>query len=93
MAKQVVVLCASQPDGSHIHRLRDFGEELFVKFRSGDQAVINLEEVDRATDRFVVHVAKRGSARRIARAIEVKMDRHFPDGIASIAIEDIEKKE
>ena len=57
-------------------------------FRSTEEAIVSLDAVDRATDRFVVRVAKRASLRRVARKIEARMKKHFPDGIASVSIED-----
>ena len=78
-------------DGTHVSRLRDFGEDLFRMFRSGDDAVVDLGAIDSATDQIAVSVNRKGQFRRVLRKIEVHADRSFPDGIATVWAEDVKQ--
>ena len=45
------------PEKSTIHRIRNFGEDLWRSFREEKRITVNLEEVDRAQDQiaYLVH--------------------------------------
>ncbi len=77
-------------DGTHVPRLRDFGEVIWLMFRDGRHVVADLGEIDRATERFSIVVKHKRQLRRVLQAIEPLTAKHFPDRIASIAIEDTE---
>jgi hypothetical protein len=90
MRKQIVITVERLADGSHMPRLRDFGEDLWRMFRSGDEVLIDLDKVDRADERFSLIIKHNRRFRRILGEIEDLMEEQFPDRIASIAIEDAE---
>jgi hypothetical protein len=43
---------------SLISRIHDFGEDLYMAFRGGRQAHIDIADIDRATDRICVTTIK-----------------------------------
>lgn len=59
-------------------------------FRSGDEVLIDLDEVDRADERFSLIIKHNRRFRRVLGEITNLMEEQFPDRIASIAIEDAE---
>jgi len=58
---------------------------------SGDDAVVDLGAVDRATDQIAVSVNHKRQYRRLLRKIEVHAGRCFPDGIATLRAEDVKQ--
>ena len=41
-------------DGVLVHRIRNFGEDLWKEYRDSDDAEVNLDAVDRATTRLEI---------------------------------------
>lgn len=74
-------------DDTAIHRIRNFGEALFVMFREDGWAEVSLAEVDRATNRLVVTVRSARRVRRIAANIEGLLVEHHLDAIARLTQE------
>ena len=88
--KRIVFSFERLADDTHIPRLRDFGEVLFLMFRDGHHVVVDLDEVDGATERFAIVVKHERQLRRTLQVIEPIMAKHFPDHIASISIVKVE---
>jgi hypothetical protein len=88
MKRTVYIRVEHVADGTHVDRLRNFGEDLFRMFRSADEAVVDIDAVDRATDQIAVTMHRKSQHRRVLRKIEVHAARAFPDGIASVWVED-----
>ncbi|MBL8591966.1 MAG: hypothetical protein JNK01_04725 [Devosia sp.] len=56
--------------GSLVHRLRNFGEEVFHQLRDTNWGEIGLDEVDLATSEFAVRGIKQAERRRLARWLQ-----------------------
>jgi hypothetical protein len=86
MAWLIVINFNVGPDRSYdIHRIRNFGEELYHRCRDDGWASISLAEVDRATDQLRVSVRSARRVRRIAQMIDKLLAKHFLSGIAQLS--------
>jgi len=65
---------SSGRDGN-IHRLRNFGEELYRAFKDDKWASVDLDDVDQATNRLVVHVYSARRVRSTSSVISKLLDR------------------
>jgi hypothetical protein len=65
-----------------IHRVRNFGEELFHACKEDGWASVSLQEIDRATNQICVTVRSTRRIRRISSMIDKLLDSH---GLAAIA--------
>jgi hypothetical protein len=65
-----------------IHRVQNFGEELFHACKEDGWASVSLQEIDRATNQLCVTVRSTRRIRRISSMIDKLLDRH---GLAAIA--------
>ncbi|MDX8532592.1 hypothetical protein RFM41_34095 [Mesorhizobium sp. VK25A] len=54
-----VRICFIDPDKSTIHRIRNFGEDLWRRFRDNKHVEIDLKEIDRAKDDIAYFVHAR----------------------------------
>jgi len=68
--------------GAEIHRIRDFGEDLYRKFRVSGLAEIDLAEVDRATERIVVTDIKKRSYHSVEQIVRKLLTPHHFDASA-----------
>ena len=84
--KRIVFTFERLADQTHIHRLRNFGEDLFHAFRNDRHVLVDLDEIDRATERFSILVKHNRQLRRILQAVDPVTARHFPDRIAAISV-------
>ena len=75
MAFRLVVEFPS-PTHDDIHRIRNFGEDLFRQFQANAWAEISIDGVDRATDRLIVTVRQRKQVRRVEALIQTTLARH-----------------
>jgi hypothetical protein len=57
-----------------IHRLRNFGEEVWTQAREAEWGTVNLREVDRATTQFSVTDVHAKKLRRLTGWIQEKAD-------------------
>ena len=86
MSRQILIDFTLGLDrGYDIHRIRNFGEELYVRCREDGWASISLAEVDRATDQLRVRVRSGRRVRRIAQMIDALLVRHFLSDIARMS--------
>ena len=60
-----------------IHRMRNFGEDLWRACRDDGWASITLDEVDKATKQLCVTVRVARRVRRIAAMIQKLLERHY----------------
>jgi hypothetical protein len=73
MARQIIIDFDSPAD---VHRVRNFGEDLYGACRDDGWASISLAEVDRATNQLRVTVRSARRVRRVAAMIEKLLERH-----------------
>jgi hypothetical protein len=48
--RNIIIAFSGPHDGTLIHRIRNFGEDLYGHFRDTGQAEMDIAEVDRVTD-------------------------------------------
>jgi hypothetical protein len=70
-----------------LHRVRNFGETLFVHFREHGRGSISLEEVDRATNTLVVEGVRNRDLRRTVQGIRQMAEVEFPERTPEIIAE------
>jgi len=68
-----------------IHRIRNFGEALYVAFKQSGKAEIDLSEVDRATNHFHVDDIKTRQVRTVFSLISKMLERHNLARIAQLS--------
>jgi len=86
MPRRIIIDSDAEPDErALIHRVRNFGEDLFRACREDGWAEISLDEVDRATNQLIVKVGSARRERRIAAMIEALLARHFFTGKARLS--------
>lgn len=67
MAHEIIIDFAAEGDQPSVHRVRNFGEDLYRALNVEGWAAISLDDVDRATDQLRVTVfSQRGSVGRQA---------------------------
>lgn len=87
MAWSLVIDFDVQPgDGVFIHRMRNFGEDLWRACKTDGWASMSLDEIDRATNQLTVTVATASKVRRTARMASKLMESHFLAPPARITI-------
>ena len=84
MTKQITIILkgessATWPDGSLVHRFRNFGEDLYREFASSGQAEISLEEIDSAVSELRVFVKGRSKVGVVSSSIERILQQHKLD--------------
>ena len=86
MTRKIVIDFDAQPD-QHvlIHRVRNFGEDLYRACRDDGWAEVSLDEVDRATNQLIVKVGSARRERRIAAMIEALLAKHYFTGKARLS--------
>jgi hypothetical protein len=72
MSKSVVIHFEPDQDDEYslIHRLRNFGEDVFRQLRDNGWGEVSLHEVDRATEHFTVRSIKASKLRTLLRWVE-----------------------
>jgi hypothetical protein len=86
VARQIVINFILGSDrSSDIHRIRNFGEDLYRHCCNDGWASISLADVDRATDQLKVSIRSARRVRRTAQMIEGLLVQHFPSNIASLS--------
>jgi len=86
MPRRIIIDFDAEPDErALIHRVRNFGEDLFRACREDGWAEISLDEMDRATNQLIVKVGSARRERRIAAMIEALLARHFFTGKARLS--------
>ena len=72
---------------SDIHRIHNFGEDLWRAFRHNKSVSIDIGEIDRCVDE-ITFSARSPYVRRAVREAEVVMREHMVDKEAEIVVED-----
>lgn len=72
---------------SGIHRIHNFGEDLWRTFRHNKRVIIDIGEIDRCVDE-ITFSARGPYVRRAVREAEVVMREHMVDKEAEIVVED-----
>jgi hypothetical protein len=79
--RKIIIEFDPQPDRyALVHRVRNFGEDLYRVCREDGWAEISLDEVDRATNQLIVKVGSARRERRITAMIEALLAKHFFTG-------------
>ena len=76
-----------------IHKIRNYGEDLFHEFSTSPMATIDINAVDRATNRLCVVVTRDRYKTRTVRLIEKVLSRHYLTDIAHISEEPVESSD
>ncbi|MBZ9794612.1 hypothetical protein [Mesorhizobium sp. ES1-4] len=71
---------------SGIHRIHNFGEDLWRRFRDNKHIVIDLGEIDRSVDEITFSAQGR-HVRRAVKDAEIVMRKHMVDKEAEIIVE------
>jgi len=74
-------------DKNDVHKIQNFGEDLWGEFRKNGLAVMDIGAVDRAVDRISVVVNRSRYKTRAVRVIEAALVRHYLNDIAHISEE------
>jgi hypothetical protein len=86
MARQIVINFDMGPDRfSDIHRIRNFGEDLYRHSRDDGWASIAIADVDRATDQLKISVRSARRIRRAVQMIEKLLAQHSLSEMASVS--------
>jgi len=86
MARQIVVdFNLGRDRCSDIHRIRNFGEDLYRQCRDEGWASISITDVDPATDELRVSVRSARRVRQAAQMIENLLAHHFLSEIALLS--------
>ena len=86
MAREIVIdFTLGMNRSSDLHRIRNFGEDLYRKCCDDQWASISLSEVDRATDQLRVSLCSGRRLRRIEQMIQKLLERHCLDEIARLS--------
>ena len=72
-------------DETIVHRVRNFGEDLWRKFHTGDQDKIDLNAVDAATTRLELTLAAPQHRDQVIRIISTILDQHYLAHLARIS--------
>jgi hypothetical protein len=64
------------PDRSTIHRIRNFGEDVWTAYRENRRVYVDLDQVDSATDRIRLEV-RRGEVARVRKDLAKIIERHM----------------
>jgi hypothetical protein len=84
--REIIIDLDAQPDRhALVHRVRNFGEDLYRACREDGWAEISLAEVDRATNQLIVKVGSARRERRIAAMIQALLAKHFFTGKARVS--------
>jgi hypothetical protein len=68
-----------------VHRIRNFGEDLYRLFSRSGEAKIDLREIDRTADRILVGDIKTRKLRTVASAIEKMLEQQNLSGVARLS--------
>ena len=72
-------------DPGHIHRLRNFGEDVWRSLREYKWAAIPLEEIDRAKTQLCVTVHSARHVKRVHTLVLKLLKEHFLDGVSRVS--------
>ena len=82
MSVAIKIMISDLPTSEVIHRFRNFGEDIFRLLR--DTCSVNIEEIDRATDSFVVRGIHTRDLGLVTQTIKRELKKHRFDGSASL---------
>ena len=82
MSRCVIVIAFQDSGGELIHRIRCFGEDLFREFSRDDKAIIDIYEIDRATNQLSIILPSTRHFGDVAIFINKTLKRH---GLADVA--------
>ena len=86
MARQIIINFILGPDrSSDIHRIRNFGEDLYRLCRNDGWASISIADVDRATNQLRVSIRSARRVRRTGQMIEKLLVQHFLSDVARLS--------
>ena len=87
MARHIVVEFFLAHEGSNMtHRVRNWGEALFLALRDHRWAFLSIEEVDRAVDRLSVAVFHARDLKNARAIIDATLEDHNLSDVARITV-------
>lgn len=78
MSVAIKIMITDPPTSEVIHRFRNFGEDICRLLR--DTCSVNIEEIDKATDSFVVRDIHRRDLGLVTQTIKRELKKHHFDG-------------
>ena len=90
MRKRLTITFDSAPARLPLHEIQNFGEELYLHFRNGKQARLDIDAVDQWSGKIEVLVLRKPQAIRVLRETEQMLAKHHLDAIATIRVDEIE---
>ena len=85
MSRCVIIIAFRDFDGALVHRIRNFGEDLFREFSRGDKAVIDIHEVDRATNQLSLILPTTRHFGNVSIFINKMLKRHGLADVSSVS--------
>jgi hypothetical protein len=86
MSRQIIISFIPGPDRSFdVHRIRNFGEDIYRHCRNDGWASISTADVDRGTDELKVSIRSARRVRRTAQMIEKLLVQHRLNDIARLS--------
>jgi len=82
MSVAIKIMISDPPTSEVVHRFRNFGEDIFHLLK--DTCSVNIEEIDKATDNFVVRGIHRRDLGLVTQTIKRELKKHHFDGSASL---------
>lgn len=82
MAESIRIEISDQPTLDVLHRFRNFGEDVYRALE--EVCSVSLEEIDIATNRFVVRDIRKRDLGLVTKTIERELRRHRFDGSAKL---------
>jgi hypothetical protein len=82
MSVAIKTMISDLPTSEVIHQFRNFGEDIFRLLR--DTCSVNIEEIDRATDSFMVRGIRTCDLGLVTQTIKRELKKHHFDGSASL---------
>ena len=84
MARQITIALDSavhpgSPDAALVHRLRNFGEDLYREFSASGKAEVSLDEIDSATSELRIVVGATRHLGAVTAFIEKTLRQHHLD--------------
>jgi hypothetical protein len=84
MPRTILIRFVDNGDPQLIHRIQNFGEDLYREFQKNGEAVMDIEEVDRATDTLRVTLAASRHLGTVMGFIKKTLQHHHLHNIAEV---------
>ena len=82
MSAAIKIEISDPPTSEVIHRFRNFGEDIYRLLR--DRCSLNIDEIDAATNSFVVRDIRRRDLGVVTQTIKRELKRHHFEGSGTL---------